>query len=90
MVITRYNYALFGIITLFFSLENFRFSSIAQNRTWGIMIVDEKTQLACAKMRAEQLCHSYSYISSQLKIATANENEVGFLKMHFYLKKTLI
>ncbi|XP_065223995.1 uncharacterized protein LOC135848130 isoform X2 [Planococcus citri] len=56
-------------------LKSDSFTSIAQNRQWGIMIVDEKTQLACAKMRADQLCHSYSYVCSQLKNITADKNE---------------
>lgn len=52
--------------------------SIATNRTWGIIIMDEKTQLACGKMRSDQLCHSYAYISGQCKLAMAShENEVS-------------
>lgn len=59
----------------------FRFTSIATNRTWGIVIMDEKTKVACSRMRTDQLCQSYAYISGQCKLATAtHDNEVYLLQ----------
>lgn len=60
------------------TLACYSFTSIATNRTWGITIMDEKTQLACGKMRSEQLCLGYAYLCEQCKLAAAShDNEAS-------------